>query len=394
MIYDRTVCSVTNLLLIWDMQNINSSTFLIFCMSSFQLICDVSSYFNLVSSPTYPTLKEFLASTVLRASGALSSIIISNFMMYSVLSLIRYKRVFNALRNGRLVLLTSCIPSAIFAILFLVGYLHNMTVAFAAEYLYIAFLFASILFNIVAYVYMEYSLRQSNFSAVQRALFATCFKRLKYYPLIQIFAQFGFTFFEFHYGWDFNTLSTTNTQHAAHYGIAFTNPFFSIGYLIIFLLIHPNAHKYLKSRVFKRKRYIMTPFEVDNSSRLRKYLSDHYVSNPESSGNEYGGRNVFSDDFGTRPVLSSSEGKHVSVSIGSATSEIRDLCERNSAMEMIECVDDDDLFEIVETLVNRLSMPNRPSRTDSEGFSLSPMYSPTASPIGSPISNPVMNPAL
>ena len=73
---------------------------------------------------------------------------------------------------------------------------------------------------------------------------------------------------------------------------------------------------------------------------------------------------------------------------------LRETRTNTSAMEMIECVDDDDLFEIFETLVNRLSMPNRPSRTDSEGFSLSPMYSPTASPIGSPISNPVMNPAL
>jgi hypothetical protein len=201
--------------------------------------------------------------------------------------MVKNKSVFKLLTYWKEIIIFACIPPILFIIPLSIVYAVDISSVKAVGYFYCFMLLSSITFNLVSYAYMLYLLNQPNYNIIQRQLISTIVSRLRIYPLIQIIAQLGLTFFEIHYNWNFNEFPRTHEEAAAFDSIAATSPLFSIGYLISFLFIQPNATNYLLSRLTRCKRF-QPDVSKQQESRLRRMFSD-----PGSSA--FAG-NVFDDN--------------------------------------------------------------------------------------------------
>jgi len=297
--YDSASASACNLFLIWDLQRWTGYMKLIAWMTAFQLLYDCSFYTNVTSAPG--TVDCYVGDVLDVISGCTSAFL-SNVMMITVLYIVRYKKSVAIENSMTLILLVANIPSLYMLAIFLYAILtsdESLVKVVQASYCYIRL--ASILLNILPYIYMSYLLHISSSSragsmtraSVQEMVIQTLVSRLSYYPLIQALSRSATTWFELQYGFDFSNPNASFTQYvismstavcyqlthththsitfsltrslALTHSFAFVQyskhllqvlcPLVSIGYLAIFLVMQPRAYLHLKSRVLTCKRY-------------------------------------------------------------------------------------------------------------------------------------------
>lgn len=255
--------SACNLFLLWDLNKWTGYLSFIGLMSIYQLIYDCFFYPAVTSSTDSP---EYYMGNVFVEMCGCSASFISNAMMFMVLYIVLYKSSVEIDRRIHYIHLIASIPALYLLALYIYSYAANSIDLFRfAQYSSSWLRIISIILNILPYLYMIYLLRESKSKSltpkeiVLEAIINALVCRLRYYPLVQALARIGPSWYEQQFGFDFSATNETLLQYSTSILMAILCPLASIGYLIIFLSIQPQAYLHLKSRIFTCKRYVETP---------------------------------------------------------------------------------------------------------------------------------------
>lgn len=254
-----SLCGIVNLLLLYDMKIWNSFIFLITVMTFFQLIYDLSFYPSIICSPNTFC---YNSSFILQIYSGVAQAIVSNEIAYIVLYTISQRKLLDVLKNKSIFMAIANIPSVLICIPYFVYVQTADPYQFYISlmgYFYIRLI--SIFLIVITCILTIYSARKITISKMKyeqsiesQAIWALA-RRLLYYPIVQVIARFGFSWFEMMYGFDFSVTAVSNLEFAVLCVIAITTPFGGVGYFIIFLVMQPNSWDFLKSRLLTGRRY-------------------------------------------------------------------------------------------------------------------------------------------
>ena len=127
-----------------------------------------------------------------------------------------------------------------------------MNVDIASGYLYFYARLISIALNFVmiaCILYKNYQVRsKSTIKTPAEVAINTLCRRVMYYTILQTISRSGYAWYEAQYGFDFSVYEAEHNQerYAALMYTAIITPTVSVGYLILFLTIEPNAYDCFK----------------------------------------------------------------------------------------------------------------------------------------------------
>lgn len=273
-----SLCSALNLLLIWDMKVWNGHIALITMMTVYQLMYDVSFYYNNIAEQTSV---QFKISLVLQSWGGIAQSITSNQIAFALLYIILKKKSFRILERFGMFTLCANILVLIPLIPYFL-YLDNndaLLIDFAF-YSYFAIRTASIVVIFFIYISTVILVRRIQKSSLkiryeEEIAITLLASRLKYYPLIQMISRSAYTWYELQFGFTFNPAQETTNQYIAQCLVALVTPSGAIGYFLVFLYMQPYAWKYFLSRLRNFSRY-EKPTSVASPSDFTKRNSDFF----------------------------------------------------------------------------------------------------------------------
>jgi hypothetical protein len=279
----------------------NGHILLISTMSWFQLLYDVS-FFNAVIHVGNDGI--YAAANVAQEVGGISSSLISNFIALISLYVVKNTKSIDVSRYYPFIVVSVLIPSAVDAAMYIIsytdGYGHLREISTMYVYYYIRL--ASIAVNFVvsfqtAWQISKISNRTGNGQrTIHEKAIRTLSMRLIYYPIIQAVSRSGSAWYEMQYKFDFDpTERVSRTQFVAQCFMALLTPSASYGYLVIFLLMQPNAWECLMAtlccRVYAPKMVNNIPSKFTNGGGPIIKSSSHSNFNNLSGLSSLGGLN-------------------------------------------------------------------------------------------------------
>jgi len=189
-------------------------------------------------------------------SGGIGSSIMSNWIAFILFYVVIYEKSFDIIRNYSFILLSSVIISIPTVIVYSIGALpegsNPLYVDIAGSYLYFYTRVISIALNFIMIgfiVYKNYQVRSKSTTKTPAEIaINTLCRRVMYYPILQTISRSGYAWYESQYGFDFRVSEAEHNQsrYAALMFTAIITPTVSVGYLILFLTIEPNAYNCFK----------------------------------------------------------------------------------------------------------------------------------------------------
>lgn len=251
--------SFCNLFLILDMNSWTSHTRLIFLMTTYQLLYDITYFFQNESSFGVTANTSFI---IINRFGGTTSTFVSNVMMFTVLYIVRNKKAFRHNFYISIVHILSLLPSLFVTIAYMYGFItSNANAILLAEESYTYIRIISVVLNILPYTYMSYLLHIAKIKSsgreksIQEKAIEALVERLKFYPLIQALARIFPSWYELTYGYDYVSATMSSQQYAMTCAVALFLPLASIGNLIAFLIMQPKSFLFLQSRLCHCRRY-------------------------------------------------------------------------------------------------------------------------------------------
>ena len=281
-----TICALLMIVLIQKLKW-TGYLFVIRWLSISQILYDIS-FLMLINESISSHI--FQVSSFLNTFGAISSILWTNVLSFTVLYLIINKQAFLILKHPIVLFLLATLPALVLAFVqFRYQEVHQVSVSTAILIIDCGL----VLFNCVSYVLCSYfpytiaienkqtsNLANSLLIRRNRAILSLL-KRIKYYPLYQVFLRL-MTFW-FHYSCQCSSLaslfvsSDDETSYLAHEDVSSTSaavllyeifaPSASIGYLVIFLIMQPDAWQQL-----------LVLFHLDTCFRANEPTPDEMIS--------------------------------------------------------------------------------------------------------------------
>ncbi len=275
------LCTILTLYLIYDLNVWNGHILLVYILTLFQLLYDLSFYFLIgFRQSVFYAFYKFLAIT----SGTFVSLWI-NFISLILYYTIIHLESFDIKRHYWKVLIANVFVSLSLASVVTTYYLLNDDNN-NAELVFYWLRIASIAFNLIIYIITTIYLQEVYFdtrfltsptkanmpakstattrSSLQpmdyhtmlrvqtRDLLLVLSNRLKYYPVVQIISLAGAAWWEYRYGFEtdsFDNTSFTIGKEASLYLFTFCSPTAGAGYFIVFLLVQPLVYERLRKLV-------------------------------------------------------------------------------------------------------------------------------------------------
>jgi hypothetical protein len=249
-----SIASIIMLMLIRNMGTWNGHLLLITTMTIFQLIYDFSFFTGVVD--TGVGVLTIVSNITQLFSGILSSLV-SNWVAWVAFYVIYYKCKFEIFRYYPRMVLLATVPACFVVTLFCLAVAETSN----DEYIRIALLLynfvkiCSIFINCVLIAWTAVLIRRMRSGSVSRSRSAAetsineLVIRLFYYPLVQILSRSGCAWYEMQYGYNFSPSEgmnfdpthTSTVQFIAQCLMTLSMPIASVGYLVIFLRMHPKA---------------------------------------------------------------------------------------------------------------------------------------------------------
>ena len=226
---------------------------LILAMSWYQLIYDMTLFNSAIDVGNYPILYiSYLGQFI----GGIGSSIMSNWISFILFYVVIFEKSFDIMRNYSFILLSSVIVSIPTVIVYSIGALpegaNTFYVDIAGLYLYFYARVITIALNFImigCIVYKNYRVRSKSTTKTPAEIaINTLCRRIMYYPILQTISRSGYAWYESQYGFDFSVTEAEHNQsrYAALMFTAIITPTVSVGYLILFLTIEPNAYDCFK----------------------------------------------------------------------------------------------------------------------------------------------------
>jgi hypothetical protein len=267
--------SLFTILLIYRMGVKTGHVKLVLTMSIFQLMYDVTFFFSNVDCGYYISV----VANIFQVLGGIAGSLVSNWIAFIALYIILYRRKFDIFGHYLKILASCMVPGLVDVVIFLVATcpedaqndeLLDVSILDYYYYLRIGSICLNFIFVFVACYKVDLMSSKTSNKSEQEIAIRTLARRLILYPIVQAIGRSGYAWYEFEYGVDIDTDDPTDQQFASLIFLTIITPFVSIGYLIIFLVMQPNAYKEFKKMVFCR----------DYESPTNKTLSKNDADNP------------------------------------------------------------------------------------------------------------------
>lgn len=244
--------SILTVLVIRKLYPITSHVYLILCMTIYQGIYNIFFFFMEGSAGSR---MKVLAMFFTLVCGVASSVL-SNWIAYAVFSTIFYRKKFDVFKHLPMVHLSAALPGLVLAIVYVYASVPesdpDTSLQFVvARYAYNVIRSASIWINVVFIATTAYLISRiygksiKNLTSADVAIVTLC-RRMIFYPFIQAVGRSGCAWYEAVYGLDYNPEKPSNPQFASLLYMAIAMPLVSVGYLLVFLWMQPNAWRHLK----------------------------------------------------------------------------------------------------------------------------------------------------
>lgn len=259
--------SILTVLIIRKLYPITSHVYLILCMTIYQGIYNIFFFFMEGSAGSRMKIISMFFTLI---CGVASSVL-SNWIAYAVFSTIFYRKKFDVFKYLPMVHLSAVLPGLALAIVYVYASVPesdpDTSLQFVvARYAYNVIRSASIWVNVVFIATTAYLISRiygksiKNLTSADVAIVTLC-RRMIFYPFIQAIGRSGCAWYEAVYGLDYNPEKPSNPQFASLLYMAIVMPLVSVGYLLVFLWMQPNAWRHLKL-------LLNCTSEVDSSTSL------------------------------------------------------------------------------------------------------------------------------
>jgi hypothetical protein len=284
-----SLASVLTLMLIRKMQVRTGHVTLIYYMTWFQLMYDCTLFFSNVDCGYYVTA----VANFFQLFGGVSSSLISNWIAFIAYFIIIYRQRFDIFGNFYSIMLIACLPGFANGVFYLYTMipesdyqrdLERVAILFIYYYIRLGSIFLNFLFCGVAFykVQLISSSKLANHKSVQETAIRTLALRMVYYPIVQAISRSGYAWYEQQYGMNIDQDDVNTTQYACLIFLTIITPSVSIGYLIIFLVMQPDAYRTFEAMMLCRER--RDSFDGDEPDNYRSkdfpVNSDNNSSDP------------------------------------------------------------------------------------------------------------------
>ena len=269
-------CSSSVLFMIKRMNVWNLHLSLIFAMTSFELMYDVFFFSCMVDTGNFPLT---VISNIAVCLGGTTSSLLSNVIAMVALYVVYFRQTIDLMPYYYLIIAIASIPGMIVIIMYImvlayVRYDYLVDIGLTGIYYYTRL--ASIGINFVCSictattVYRMKSMHNSR-SGAELAInrLAT---RMFYYPVVQAVGRSGCAWYEMKYGYNYQLNRTVNldppvtsdTEFAVQCWMAICIPLIAVGYLVIFLIMQPDASKSITA--FLKDWHLLKPDDGSQTS--------------------------------------------------------------------------------------------------------------------------------
>jgi hypothetical protein len=258
-------CSGSILIMIKRLGVWNIHLSLVFAMTAFELLYDMFFFSCVVDSGSFGLT---VLSNIAVVLGGLTSTLISNVSAAVALYVVYFKSIPNIAPYYNIIITLAMVPSLIVVIMYIMvlqsaDYSYLVDIGILGIYFYTRL--ASIGINFfcscgTAYIVYRMNSRTVSRTAEEIAI-TTLSQRLFYYPIVQAIGRSGCAWYEMQYSYNFNIDRTVNlnppytgdSEFAVQTLMVLCVMFLTISYLVIFLIMQPNASKQLTEFMQKWK---------------------------------------------------------------------------------------------------------------------------------------------
>ncbi|RYG95241.1 hypothetical protein EON65_56280, partial [archaeon] len=226
---------------------------LVLWMSRFQLMYDLTFFFSNVDCGYYITV----AADFFQLCCGMSSALVSNWIAFIAWHVVSYRVKFDVLKHFYFILPSCVVPSLVDAIIYATAtipqpdtndYLEDVSVL--GFYYYTRLV--SIGFNFVFCVLTIYLIHQMSPNRKIKSEAEIAIRnvaiRMIYYPVVQAIGRSGYAWYEAQYGTSIDVTDQPG-KFACLIFMTVVTPLQSVGYLIIFLIMQPDAYLHFKSMI-------------------------------------------------------------------------------------------------------------------------------------------------
>ena len=204
-------------------------------------------------------LQSFLQNRVIHAISdgfqqfsGLSVTFWTNLISFVTFYIVQFQRSYDVIGYFKITSAIILVPSVIIGLLTVYFDLHSLDIGYTVvHWLYYSLRLVSILVNFLFFVVIQYRIwtmfTSSTLTDAESAHFAivALSKRVLLYPVMQLIVRLPRAVYEAQYGFSQYPGNTSPSQFALSCVCSITEPSAGTGYLIIFLVMQPDAYKML-----------------------------------------------------------------------------------------------------------------------------------------------------
>lgn len=239
---------------------------LILYMEYCQLLYDITFFFSNVDCGYYITV----AANFFQLTFGIGGSLFSNWIAYVILHIVIFRQKFDVFEKSNIIIISSLLPGFIDAIIFCVATIPEehqsddlVNIAILDIYYYTRFL--SIIVNFVLVIIILYKVDLMSSKTInksdQEIAIRTVSRRMIFYPIIQAISRSGYSWYELQYGAAISPSDSSADKYACLLFLTIITPIVSLGYLIIFLVMQPNAYEHFVALMTCRDFHTITPKE-------------------------------------------------------------------------------------------------------------------------------------
>lgn len=273
-----SVSSSTVLILIKRMNVWNQHLSLLFAMASFELMYDVFFFSCMVDTKSFPLT---VLSNIAVCLGGTTSSMLSNVIALVALYVVYYRKTIDLMPYYYLIIAVASIPGMIVIIMYIMvledaKYSYLVDVGLEGIYYYTRL--ATIGINVICCVCTAVIVRRMKSLTNARSDAEIAINRLSmrmfYYPIVQAIGRSGCAWYEMEYGYNYqlnrtvnlDPPDTTDSQFAVQCWMTICIPLIAVGYLVIFLIMQPDASKRVTAFVKDWKLFQGTSMRGDSNA--------------------------------------------------------------------------------------------------------------------------------
>lgn len=248
-----SMASITTIFIIHRLKSKTGHVQLVLTMSYFQLLYDMTFFFSNVDCGYYISV----AANVFQLSCGIAGSLISNWIAFIAWYVVTYRKKLDIFYWYRYMLLSSLLPGIADALIYCVATIpqpntNDDMADMSVLGMYYYTRLVSIGLNFIMCSIAVYKIRLMGSNKAKKSdheiAIATVTSRMVLYPIVQAIGRSGYSWYEAAYGSDIDSTDDgTQAQYACLLFLTIITPMVSVGYLIIFLTMQPNAYEHLKS---------------------------------------------------------------------------------------------------------------------------------------------------